>query len=310
MAHGRDRWGAAALLTGLLAGCGSNTPPMQTPSTPPPPSPPPTTGAWSSQFAGDDGQWTRTAHSGGHVAFGVADTRATDDAVAALVFAGAPGLPGNQRVGPGFATEIDSKRQHLYGTFRARLHLAACRPNEEVVNGFFTYFNDGSDANGNGIPDNSEIDIEILCGTPNVISLTTWTDYQAAPERFLKWTRALDLATGEYFDSPSDHEYGVVLRGRSRELVHPGFPDPDAFYEMGFDWHPARLRFFIVLDGQEVTLWDYADARYIPQRPAAWLFNVWHPDSHWFGSGGPADFPAADSEMRIDWAKYSPDPGQ
>ena len=45
-------------------------------------------------------------------------------------------------------------------------------------------------------PDNSEIDIEILCGTPNVISMTTWTDYQAAPERFLKWTRAVDRATG------------------------------------------------------------------------------------------------------------------
>jgi len=298
---------AATFVAVLLAGCGSGATPPPTPTTTlPAPSPSPLGGAWSSDFASDDGHWETMARSGGRVDFGVADPRGSDGAVASLLFRGDPSLAGSQRVGPGFATEIDSRRQFLYGTFRTRLRLANCRSNEDVVNGIFTYFNDGSDGNGNGIADNSEIDIEILCSTPSVISLSTWTDYQASPERFLKWTRTVDLATGQIAESPSDHEYGLVPFGRDPRLAHPGFPDPDEYYEMGFDWQARRLRFFVVLDGGEVTLWDDTDARYIPQRPAAWLFNVWHPDSHWFGPGGRADFPSSDAEMRLDWARYEP----
>lgn len=270
------------------------------------PLPAPATGVptWSTDFAGEEGRWDVIERGNGRVAFGMPDPRAADNAVVTLLFPGDPSLGPGDRVGPAFATEIDTKQPFLYGTFRSRVQLAACTANEEVVNGFFTYGSDGSDANGNRIADNSEIDIEILCGTPTVISLTTWTDYQADPERFLKWTRSIDLATGDYFESPSDHEYGLVRKGSLPEFRRPGFPDANAFYEMGFEWHPSRLRFFIVIDGTEVTLWDFRDARYIPQRASHWLFNVWHPRTHWFGPGGDADYPSENAVMRVDWARY------
>ena len=286
----------------LLAGCGAGPLPEAGGALPSPQPAGPAT--WSTEFASDEGRWDVIQRGNGRVSFGVADARAADGLVATLLFAGDPSLGSADRVGPAFATEIDTKQRFLYGKFRARLQLAACGPEEEVVNGFFTYFNDGSDANGNGLRDNAEIDVEILCGMPSVISLSTWTDYQAQPERFLKWTRSVDLATGEYFESPSDHEYGQVLKGIRPEFRHPTFPEPETFYEIGFEWRADRLRFFIVIDGGELTLWDYADTRYIPKRPAAWLFNVWHPRTHWFGGGGDADYPSRDAVMRIDWARY------
>ena len=291
-----------ALPVFLLANCGA----VEGPSGGAPPATSAPTGAptWLTDFAGDEGRWDLVQKGNGSVAFGVPDPRAADNCVVTLLFPGDARLGSADRVGPGFATEIDSKQSFLYGTFRTRLKLATCKPNEEVVNGVFTYFNDGTDANRNGIPDNSEIDIEILCGTPSVVSLTAWTDYQGEPERFVKWTRSIDLATGDYSESPSDHEYGLVPKGNAPELRRPGFPDPGAFYEMGFEWHPSRLRFFLLIDGTEVTLWDLTDARYVPQRPSRWLFNVWHPRTHWFGPGADADYPAGDAEMRIDWARY------
>ena len=294
-----------ALLLALVscAGCGSVAP------APPPVvtlAPGPAAPDWSTEFASEAGQWDVNLRSGGSVAFGAADGHAPDNAVAALVLPGDARLRPGDKVGPGFATEIASHERFLYGTFRTRVELARCRGdhNEEVVNGIFTYFNDGSDQNGNGIADNSELDIEVLCSKPHIVSLTSWTDYEAKPERFRKWTRVIDFATGEYQESVSDHAYDLAPRGSRPEFKRPGFPDPDAFYEVGFEWHASRLRFFIVLDGAELTLWDFQDARYIPARPSNFLFNVWHPRDHWFGPEGDADYPAGDASMRLDWARY------
>ena len=80
-------------------------------------------------------------------------------------------------------------------------------------------------------------------------------------------------------------------------------PEPGTFYEMGFAWQPDRLRFFMVFDSEEVTLWDFTDATLIPQNPAQFLFNVWHAPTHWF-EGGAADYPASDAVMRVDWFRY------
>jgi hypothetical protein len=259
--------------------------------------------AWSTDFAGHEDKWD-VIEGSGRISFGVSDAHAIDHVVAALAFPGDQSLGATDRVGPRFGTEIDTRDRFLFGTFRTRVRFATCAANEEVVNGIFTYRNNGADDNGNGLPDNSEIDIEVLCGAPSIILMSTWTDYQEAPERFLKWSRSVDLATGAYAESPSDHEYGLVPLGTRAEFVHPGFPDPEAFYEIGFDWQPARLRFFIVLGGSEITLWDFREAKYIPQRASPWLFNVWHPREHWFGAGGAADYPAGDATMLIDWARY------
>ena len=285
----------------VYAACGSPSaaPPVDEPI--PAPTPPPT---WSSDFASTGGLWGVSIRSGGSVLFGASESEAADNAVAHLVLPGNARLSSGQHVGPGFATEIGSLRTFLYGTFRMRVRLATCRPNEEAVNGIFTYFNDGSDADGNGIADNSEIDIEVLCSNPSIVSLTSWTDYEEEPQRFRKWTRAVDLETGEVLESFSDREFGVVSKGIDPALRHPGFPEPGAFYEMGFDWHADRLRYFLVLDGAELTLWDFRDRAHIPQRPSTLQFNVWHPRDHWFGPAGGADYPAGDARMDLDWARY------
>lgn len=291
------------LVVVTLAGCGSAADPGAPPVVTLAPAAQPD---WSTEFAGEGGQWEVNLRSGGSVAFGGSDARASDNAVATLTLPGDASLQPGEKVGPGFATEIASRERFLYGTFRTRVQLARCRGdrNEEVVNGIFTYFNDGSDRNGNGIADNSELDIEVLCSKPYILSLTSWTDYEAQPERFRKWSRVIDFSTGEYQESVNDHEYDLGPRIGRPEFRRPGFPDPDAFYEVGVEWHASRLRFFMVLDGAELTLWDFADARLIPQRPSNLLFNVWHPRDHWFGPAGDADYPAGDASMRLDWARY------
>jgi hypothetical protein len=275
----------------LSAGCGA--PAALAPAVSPSPIVPVGPPAWSTEFVADEGLWDLVVRSGGRITFGVTDPAASDAAAGALLFPGDARPEAADRVGPGFATELDSKRRFLYGTFRTRVKLATCAPHEDVVNGFFTYFNDGSDANGNGIPDNSELDVEILCGTPSLISLSSWTDYSDA--RFIKLSRVVDLATGEYFESPSDHEYGLVRKGSLPEFRH-----------LGFEWRATRVRFFIVLDGREIELWNMTDPRYVPQRPSALLFNVWHPRAHWFGPAAnqDADYPSQNAEMRIDWVRY------
>ena len=251
----------AVLAAVALTGCGTTPSPNDatapaSPSAAASPVAPAGPPVWSTEFAGDEGLWDLGVRGGGRVTFGVSDAAASDAVAGALLFPGDPRFGSADRVGPGFATEID---------------------------------------------------IEILCATPSFISLSAWTDYSDA--RFLKLTRVVDFATGDYFESPSDHEYGIVRKGNLPEFRHPGFPDPNTFYEMGFEWHPTRVRFFIVVDGREIELWSMTDARYVPQRSSAWLFNVWHPQRHWFGpaADGDADYPAQNAEMRIDWARYWPE---
>src|SRR5262249_4739687 len=157
--------------------------------------------------------------------------------------------------------------------------------------GIFTYFNDGSDSDGDGLTDNDEIDIEILCGQPNYISLTSWIDYDDATGDFRKWSRVVDTATGDVLESVSDDSYDLAKVGNQPELRHPGFPDAGAYYELGFDWEPTSIRFFLVVDGQEQTLWDFTNPALVPQHEAPFLFNVWHPGEHWYEDGDP-DYPA------------------
>ena len=263
---------------------------------------------FATEFAAHEGHWydRRQDVPAATIDFGTADPAAGDDLSVALGFPGNPGAGPNDLAGPAHATEIATLRDDFhFGTYRARLRFAPCAPGEEVVHGFFTYFNDGNDHNGNDLPDNSEIDIEILCGTPHMISLTTWTDYDFAEEKFLKWSRAIDTRTGEYTESVAADSYEQEPKGSSPDFVLPGFPDPDVYYEMGFEWRADKVRWFIVVDGHEVTLWDYRDVRYIPQIPTALMFNIWHANTHWFSPGGAADYPAQNMVMRLDSARVT-----
>ncbi len=180
------------------------------------------------------------------------------------------------------------------------MQLARCSANEELVNGVFTYFNDGKDHDGDGLIDNSEIDIEILCSDPSIISLTIWSEYTSDTAK-KGVSRVIRTKTGEYEDSINDQT--VTGSGNRSEFKIAGFPGPDAFYEMGFEWHADRIRYFLVVGEVEVTLWTFTDPAYIPSLPAAFLFNVWH-STDWWDSRGTADYPASDAVMRVDWFRY------
>ncbi|MDY0003828.1 MAG: glycoside hydrolase family 16 protein [Polyangia bacterium] len=239
----------------------------------------------------------------GAITFGASDGPSAPS-VLELLFPGVPGMGPDYRVSPAFATEVGTLQSVHFGTYRARVALASCAQGEEVVNGIFLYQN-GGDANANGITDNTEIDYEILCGEPHYLWLTVWTDYDEVA--FRKTSRVIDTRTGEYYQTPPGEEdtynLGSSPLGTIPEAAMPGFPAPGAFYEMGFDWDPDRVRYFMVIEGQEVTLWDFDDPSLVPQNSAWFLFNLWHTGSHWM-TGGEADYPAADAVMKVDWLRY------
>src|SRR5258706_13594148 len=74
-------------------------------------------------------------------------------------------LRARPRVDAGNGPENQSKVLYQYGSFSTRLKAANCsgQPLAGVVTGYFPYFDDGTDYDGDGIPDNSEIDFEWLC---------------------------------------------------------------------------------------------------------------------------------------------------
>jgi beta-glucanase (GH16 family) len=251
-------------------------------------------------ISADKSRFYSRADNGGSVTFGAANPGATDNAVAELVFKGSAALGPGDKLTPDYATEIGTNQSFGYGTFRTRVQLAECGASEELVNGIFTFFNDGKDHDGDGLIDNSEIDIEILCSDPSIISLTIWSEYTSDTAK-QDVSRVIRTKTGAYEDSLNDST--ALGSGTQSAFKLAGFPDPNAFYELGFEWHATSLPYFIVVGGNEITLWTYTDAKYIPSLPAAFLFNVWH-SNDWWNSQGTADYPANDATMRLDWFRY------
>jgi hypothetical protein len=175
----------------------------------------------------------------------------------------------------------------------------------------FVFFNDGRDANHNGIVDNDEIDVQFLCSAPSIMYLTVWTDFEESdagtPIRFIRLRRIVDFATGDVYDSISDTSDGYAKTANEPLLARPGFPAPSTFYEMGFDWHADAVRFFIVLDGAERSLWTVTDAAHIPQDSVYMMYNIWHPSEHWHPRAGSAAYPTEDVTLRLDWFGYVAD---
>lgn len=252
--------------------------------------------------AGEQGLFTWRSDNGGGVTFGAANEAAGDGAVAALRFTGNEALGPDDLLSPEYATEIATVQRLHFGTYLARFQLARCEPTEELVNGVFTYFNDGEDHDADGLIDNSEIDIEVLCSDPAMLSLTIWSEYTSdAPGENVHLTREIDTATGDYLDTLN---YDTVLaEGNLPDLVLAGFGMPDLFYELGFEWQASFVRYFIEWEGQQITLWSCQDAARIPTLPASFLFNVWH-SRDWWNEEAPADYPASDGIMRVDRLRY------
>lgn len=234
-----------------------------------------------------------------------ADEAASDGSALAIFVPGDEELAGDEYAGPGLHAAEAVLAQHVhYGRFEFRVRFPTCSSDEELVSGLFTYFNDGSDEDDDGLPDNSEIDLEVLCGHPEQLWLTVWTDYQAEPEEFRKSTRVIDMHTGAAQDTPlGTSEYGgLAAAGSLPAVVQPDFPDPDTYYELGFDWSADKVRYFMWVDGAEVTLWELTGASYVPSRPGEVMLNLWHSTTHW-ADGSPADFPAEDATLWVDWVR-------
>ncbi|MDF3072028.1 MAG: hypothetical protein K0R38_7629 [Polyangiaceae bacterium] len=62
---------------------------------------------------------------------------------------------------------------------------------------FLGFFNDGTDQDGDGIVDDLEINVQVLCSDPRKLYLTVFTDNEEL--RFRKRSRLVDFATGEQF---------------------------------------------------------------------------------------------------------------
>jgi hypothetical protein len=264
---------------------------------------------FSSQLALNGGVWDEfTPLSGERIRFGVPRTAADDGLVAELRFPGDPVLTATDRSDSDLNAGISTRQYFRYGTFRARVQFASCAPAEEIASAVFMYFSDGLDGNGNGITDAQELDFHVLCGTPAYIVLTAWSDYQLknGVATFLMTSHAVDTATGDGYDTlqPGDPTYTRTSRATKLALGNGGFPTPDTFYVVGIAWQATEVRFFIVLGGTEVTLWTLRDVTFVPQVPLPLRFNLWHPATHWLPTRTPADYPAADGVMLVDWAEW------
>ena len=236
--------------------------------------------------------------STGTITFGAANAGASDSIVANLTRTG-----GQAAIGTGGAVEIVSNRSFSFGTFRFRLSLASCASTEDVVNGPFAYFNDGTKA-ADGLVINREVDIEVLCGEPWLINLTIWTEY--TDDTHLKnQSRVVDTKAGKVYVYASDQEGNETSTEDHPELLLPGWPASGAFYELGWTWATDHLRYFMNIGGAYVTLWDATDAARIPQAPMAQHFNIWAPGISW-STGKAAAPPAHDATLTLDWFRYDP----
>ena len=213
-----------------------------------------------------------------------------------------------------------------YGSYAVSLKLpnvSELQPDVGIVAGFFTYLNDTQqtgqrrDWNQNGLPDNSEIDIEWLVADPEILYLTAYTDYDPQSGATRKVSRIVNLAKGSILST----EYAEVLGGPGVALsgvenqpetlqAIPGFDASARFYTYGFDWAPDRIHWWILHPetGTKVTLWDYrGPVARIPQRPAAYMINFWHTDN-WpvVTNANSIEQPDHAFALEVDWASHVP----
>ncbi len=270
--------------------------------------------AFTENFASSSSSYFSFLQQGGStITSGFSDGGASDGKIVQLA------LPANAGAGPNSAPNLQSTTLYSFGTYEARMKTANCstQPNTGIISGFFTYLNNGTDQNGNGISDNSEIDFEILCAEPNVIWLTQWTDFQESPLAMKRIYRELDLATGTIRRTCYSEGYGVCtqdLTGSGTEgspsSITPiaGFNSSTAYYTYGFTWASNRLTWYIYnpSNGQKITLWDYqGPSSRITQRDAYYFFNVWH-TSNWTppSMGGAVESPNTPRYLNVDWATF------
>jgi hypothetical protein len=262
------------------------------------------------EFAADSGAWeAQNELPGSTTSVGQGNPAARDGYLAELRLPGHPEFTASQQVGAQFATQLALRERFHFGTYRTRLSFGGCGVREDAVMAFLGYFNDGQDHDGDGIVDDLEIDVQVTCSAPSRIYLTVFTDYEEQPQgtRLRKLSHVVDFASGDAFETPAADSSAYVAAGHDSTLAAPDLLTTDAFYELGFEWHTDSIRFFLAADGVERDLWTLTGAGRVPQLPVQILYNLWHPDTHWYPNEGAADFPAADVLMRVDWLSFEPE---
>jgi beta-glucanase (GH16 family) len=199
--------------------------------------------------------------------------------------------------GPRGGPVISSNRLYRYGRFATRMRTADCTGLDHpgVVTGAFTYGADHSDANHNGITDNAELDIEVLCAQPDVVYLSIWTDYSETANRLAEITRAINLRTGEVLSNCYILSYGSgcqpALAGENNPAAlpaRPGFNAATQFHTYTIDWQPDHVSFTLDAGSGPSELWNYRGPRSrIPGNPSWFMQNVSY-TKVWDPLNGPA----------------------
>jgi hypothetical protein len=177
--------------------------------------------------------------------------------------------------------------------------------------------NDGTDQDGDGIKDNIEIDFEWLCAEPGAFWITMWTDFQESPLAMRRVYREIDLKNGVIRRTCYSEGYGACttdLTGSATEgspstvAALSGYNSSTAYYTYGFTWLANRTTWYYYhpSTGQKIILWDYqGPTNRIPQRPAYYMFNLWH-TNNWSPTnmGGAVEQPNSARTTKIDWATF------
>lgn len=219
-------------------------------------------------------------------------------------------LDPKEAAGAGKGPEIISKKFTHFGTYSTSLKVPDPRdvqPNVGAVVGYFTYHEDAE----LGL---SEIDFEWLLADPEVIYVGTWTGKSGKLKRI---GRTINLAKGMIYTTEYREDHTKTkekLSGNNQNFPEKieaieGFDASAQFHTYGFDWHPDRVRWWMLhpTTADTVVLWDYRGERGIPQHPSKYRMNFWH-TNNWSVETNPKSLekPKERFELEVDWMGYRP----
>jgi hypothetical protein len=212
--------------------------------------------------------------------------------------------------GAGRGPEITSKYYTHFGTYAARLKVPDVRdvqPDVGAVVGYFTYHMERD-------PGLSEIDWEWLIADPTIIYIGTWTGPRGQLRRI---GRTINMAEGIIYSTSTriGHEgERTHLTGIQNQpdtlLAIEGYDASKQFYTYGFDWHPDRIRWWMIhpVTADTVVLWDYQGSQVgIPPNRTHYRLNYWH-TNNWPVHTNPNSIekPLQPYELEVDWMSYKP----
>lgn len=141
----------------------------------------------------------------------------------------------------------------------------------------------------------------------------TWTGESGKLKRI---GRTINLAKGIIYTTEYREDHTGKRELLTGNQIYPekieaidGFDASAQFHTYGFDWHPDRIRWWMLhpTSADTVVLWDYRGERGIPQHPSKYRMNFWHTDN-WSVETNPYSLekPTQRFELEVDWMGYRP----